>query len=178
MSETIVTNVTIGGSTWKTAKTAGELYKSSDAPSSTTVGKYDGYFYATRVYNAVYNDYAELFPCVEQIPAAHLAYSTEDGLVNAGKAKTAIGIVSDCYGHLLGGNGDPDDENFVPIAVAGRVPLEIDGDIEIGDLVAATSDGRGKKANRFTNKNKIIGKVVGADPRSRSDYKEVLVGGM
>lgn len=178
MSEVIVTNVTISNSTWKTDKTAGELYKSDDAPSSTNVGKYDGYFYATRVYNAVYNDYAELFPCAEQIPVGHLAYSNKDGLVCNGKPKTAIGIVSDCYGHLLGGNGNPDDENFVPIAVAGRVPLEIDGDIEIGDLVAATSNGRGKKANRFTNQNKIIGKVVGADPRGRSNYKEVLVGGM
>lgn len=178
MSETIVTNVTIGGSTWKTAKTAGELYKSSDAPSSTTVGKYDGYFYATRVYNAVYNDYAELFPCAEQIPVGHLAYSDKDGLVCNGKPKTAIGIVSDCYGHLLGGEGNPDDPNFVPIAVAGRVPLEIKGNIKIGDMVQATNNGLGKKAHRFTNRNKIIGKVVGSDPKGRNNYMEVLVGGM
>lgn len=167
-----------GDTTWKTTKTAGQFYKSDEAPSSTVVGKYDGYFYATRVYNAVYNDYAELFPCAKSISVGHLAYATEDGLTCAGKPKTAVGIVSDCYGHLLGGEGNPDDPNFVPIAVAGRVPLEIKGNIKIGDMVQATNNGLGKRAHRFTNRNKIIGKVVGFDPKGRNNYMEVLVGGM
>ena len=164
--------------TWKDVKTEGQFYKSDEAPSSTTVGKYDGYFYATRVYNAVYNDYAELFHCVRHVSVGHLAYATKEGVTCAGKPKTAIGIVSDCYGHLLGGEGDPDDPNFVPIAVAGRVPLEIKGNIEIGDMVQATKNGLGKRAYRFTNRNKIIGKVVGFDPKGRNNYMEVLVGGM
>lgn len=170
--------IPIPETTWKDVKTEGQFYKSDEAPSSTTVGKYDGYFYATRVYNAVYNDYAELFHCVRPISVGHLAYATKEGVTCAGKPKTAIGIVSDCYGHLLGGEGDPDDPNFVPIAVAGRVPLEIKGNIEIGDMVQATKNGLGKRAHRFTNRNKIIGKAVGFDPRGRNNYMEVLVGGM
>lgn len=163
---------------WKDVKTEGQFYKSDEAPSSTTIGKYDGYFYATRVYNAVYNDYAELFHCVRPVSVGHLAYATKEGVICAGKPKTAIGIVSDCYGHLLGGEGDPDDPNFVPIAVAGRVPLEIKGNIKIGDMVQATKNGLGKRAHRFTNRNKIIGKAVGFDPKGRNNYMEVLVGGM
>mgnify|MGYP002762018476 FL=1 len=170
--------IPIPETTWKDVKTEGQFYKSDEAPSSTTVGKYDGYFYATRVYNAVYNDYAELFHCVRPISVGHLAYATKEGVTCAGKPKTAIGIVSDCYGHLLGGEGDPDDPNFVPIAVAGRVPLEIKGNIEIGDMVQATKNGLGKRAHRFTNRNKIIGKAVGFDPKGRNNYMEVLVGGM
>ena len=166
-----------GDMTWKNVKTEGQFYKSGVAPSSTTVGKYDGYFYATRVYNAVYNDYAELFHCVRPVSVGHLAYATKEGVTCAGKPKTAIGIVSDCYGHLLGGEGNPDDPNFVPIAVSGRVPLEIKGNIEIGDMVQATKNGLGKRAHRFTNRNKIIGKVVGLDPKGRNNYMEVLVGG-
>lgn len=166
-----------GDTTWKNVKTEGQFYKSNEAPSSNTVGKYDGYFYATRVYNAVYNDYAELFHCVRPVSVGHLAYATKEGVTCAGKPKTAIGIVSDCYGHLLGGEGNPDDPNFVPIAVAGRVPLEIKGNIEIGDMVQATKNGLGKRAHRFTNRNKIIGKVVGSDPKGRDNYMEVLVGG-
>ena len=166
-----------GDTTWKNVKTEGQFYKSGEAPSSTTVGKYDGYFYATRVYNAVYNDYAELFHCVRPVSVGHLAYATKEGVTCAGKPKTAIGIVSDCYGHLLGGEGNPDDPNFVPIAVSGRVPLEIKGNIEIGDMVQATKNGLGKRAHRFTNRNKIIGKVVGLDPKGRNNYMEVLVGG-
>lgn len=164
--------------TWKDVKTEGQFYKSNEAPSSNVVGKYDGYFYATRVYNAVYNDYAELFHCIRPIPVGHLAYAAKEGVTCAGKPKTAIGIVSDCYGHLLGGEGNPDDPNFVPIAVAGRVPLEIKGNIEIGDMVQATKNGLGKRAHRFTNRNKIIGKVAGSDPKGRNNYMEVLVGGM
>lgn len=170
--------IPIPETTWKDVKTEGQFYKSDEAPSSTTVGKYDGYFYATRVYNAVYNDYAELFHCVRPVSVGHLAYATKEGVTCTGKSKTAIGIVSDCYGHLLGGEGNPDDPNFVPIAVAGRVPLEIKGNIEIGDMVQATKNGLGKKAHKFTNRNKIIGKVVGSDPKGRNNYMEVLVGGM
>lgn len=169
--------IPIPETTWKDVKTEGQFYKSDEAPSSTTVGKYDGYFYATRVYNAVYNDYAELFHCIRPVSVGHLAYATKKGVTCVGKPKTAIGIVSDCYGHLLGGEGDPDDPNFVPIAVAGRVPLEIKGNIEIGDMVQATNNGLGKRAHRFTNRNKIIGKVVGFDPKGRNNYMEVLVGG-
>ena len=130
-----------GDTTWKNVKTEGQFYKSDEAPSSTIVGKYDGYFYATRVYNAVYNDYAELFHCVRPVSVGHLAYATKEGVTCAGKPKTAIGIVSDCYGHLLGGEGNPDDPNFVPIAVSRRVPLEINGNIEIGDMIQFTNNG-------------------------------------
>ena len=57
------------------------------------------------------------------------------------------------------------------------MPLEIKGNIEIGDMVQATKNGLGKRAHRFTNRNKIIGKVVGSDPKGRNNYMEVLVGG-
>lgn len=168
-----------GDTTWYTTKTDGQLYKASDAPTGTTAGKYDGYFYATRIYNAVFIDYAEYFLKKEDIEVGHIAYATDNGAAANGKAKTCIGIVSDQYGHCLGGNGDEnDDENFVAIAVAGRVPLEIEGDISIGDIVKATSYGVGRKANKFTNRNKIVGKVVGLDPKGRSNYREVLVGGI
>ena len=164
-------------SIWKPSKTAGEFYKADDAPTATNVGKFDGYLYATRVYNAVYNDYAELFFCKEPIPVNHLAYITEEGCAKMGNPKLVIGIVSDCYGHLLGGNGNPDDPSYVPISLAGRVPLEIKGEVELGDLVAARSDGLGEKANDNTPRGQIVGKVVGKDPRNRKNYYEILVGG-
>lgn len=163
---------------WNTTKTDGQFYKAADAPTSTTAGKYDGYFYATRVYNAVYNDYAEFFPHVEQIETGHIAYATKDGVAAVGEPKTCVGIVSDQYGHILGGTGDGhDEENFTAIALAGRVPLQVEGKIEIGDLVAATNYGLGKKATNSTPRNEIVGKMIGFDPQGRDDYVEVLVGG-
>lgn len=165
-------------SVWKDVKTPGEFYKASDVPTSTDAGKYDGYFYATRVYNAVYNDYAEYFPTAEKVEVGRIAYITEDGVMPYGPPETCIGIVSDQYGHILGGNGDGhDDENFTAIALAGRVPLEIEGKINLGDMVEATDTGTGKKAKWFTPRNRIVGKVVGLDPRGRENYREVMVGG-
>jgi hypothetical protein len=47
-----------------TTKTAGAFYGGSTAPTDVTTRlNYAGYFYAARVYNAVYNDYAECFNC-------------------------------------------------------------------------------------------------------------------
>lgn len=173
-----ILSASTGDTTWYSTKTAGQFYKADDAPNSTNIGKYDGYFYATRVYNAVYIDYAEYYPKAENVDAGHIAYWSEDGAVSSGKPKTCIGIVSDRYGHCLGGTGDGhDDENYVAIAVAGRVPLEIEGKISIGDMVQATNNGKGKKANKFTNPNRIVGKVIGYDPDGRENYMEVLVGG-
>lgn len=160
---------------WQDHRVPGELYKSEEFPESTSIGKFDGYFYATKIYNAVYNDYAELFPCVEQIPAGQIAYTSPLGIQSTGQPKECIGIVSDQYGHLLGGNGNPDDENFVPVAVAGRVPLKIIGDIKFGDFVAANNDGTGRKAVLPNDYGCIIGKIVGNDPNNRIGYYEVLI---
>lgn len=174
-------SITVSGGdveVWKPMKTPGELYKADSAPTSTNVGKYDGYFYATRVYNAVYADYAEYFKHAEPIEVGHIAYASYDGVKSSGLPKTAVGIVSDRYGHILGGLGDGhDDENFTAVAVAGRVPLHIEGHVELGDLIAATDHGVGKLADNSTPRNEIVGKMVGRDPEGREDYVEVLVGG-
>ena len=166
-----------GDTTWYTTKTDGQLYKATAAPTGTTRGCYDGYFYATRVYNAVYIDYAEYFPKAEDIQVGHLAYAGIDGVKASGKPKAVVGIVSDQYGHILGGNGDgKDDENFAAIALAGRVPVEIECErVELGDLIAATDHGIGY-VNNDAPRNEVIGKVVGVDPQGRDNYVEVLVG--
>lgn len=162
---------------WYDERTPGQLYKSDEAPESLDIGKFDGCFYATRVYNAVWNDYAELMEAGEDIEAGHVAYIHEDGLVYAtGRPGQAIGIVSDCYGHLLGGNGDPDEDGFVAVSLAGRVPLEVRGEFQVGDYVYASHDGVGIR-NTFGLPG-CLGRCVGKDPKDREGYINVLVGGM
>lgn len=164
-----------GANVWKAEKTAGEFYKAAAAPTSTTVGKFDGYFYATRVYNAVWNDYAELFESSEDIEVGHIAYANDDGLVmSKGSPNRAIGVISDCWGHLIGGNGNPDSDDHVPIALSGRVPIEVRGEVNVGDMIAACDDGIGVKAS-FEDFGKIIGKCVGPDPKGRESYVNMLV---
>lgn len=163
---------------WKSAKAPGEFYKSDEAPDSDVVGKYDGYLYATRVYNAVWNDYAELFEAAEKIEVGHVAYAKEDGVVVAkGKPSCAVGVVSDRWGHLLGGNGDHNSEDYAAISLAGRVPVKVKGNVSVGDLIAASDDGIAKKAE-ISDFGCIIGKCVGVDPDGRDDFVLMLVGVM
>ena len=161
---------------WKTARTPGEFYKATDNPTSTEVGKFDGYLYATRVYNAVWNDYAELFEKGEDIEFDHLAYVKQDGKVySAGEPSNVVGIVTNNYGHLLGGDGDPNSEDYIPISLAGRVPIEVSEEINIGDMVAANKNGTCRKATK-EDFGCIVGKCVGSDPKNRENYVLVLVG--
>lgn len=161
---------------WKTTKTAGEFYKADDVPTSTDVGRFDGYLYATRVYNAVWNDYAELFEKGEDIEFDHLAYVKEDGKVySAGEPCNVVGIVTNNYGHLLGGDGDPNSENYIPISLAGRVPVEVSEEIKVGDMIAANKNGTCRKATK-EDFGCIVGKCVGSDPKNRENYVLVLVG--
>lgn len=160
---------------WYDERTPGQLYKSDEAPTSSDVGKFDGYLYATRVYNAVWNDYAELFEAGEDLEAGHIAYIHDDGLVYAsGTPWQAIGIVSDCYGHLLGGNGDPNDRGYAAVSLAGRVPLEVEGNHTVGDFVYPRRDGKGSCSDEQPI---CLGRCVGNDPKGREGYIYVLVGG-
>jgi hypothetical protein len=163
---------------WYDTKTDGEFYKATDAPSSATVGKYDGYFYATRVYNAVYNDYAELMKSDIRIEPGYVAYADDKGILhNTGDPCTAVGVVTDRWGYLLGGENAHDQDGYSAISLSGRVPVivESDADIQIGDMIAATSEGYGRKATR-DDFGCIIGKCVGPDPDGRKNYINMLVG--
>ena len=164
------------GVTWRAKKTAGEFYKGSDAPSSSAVGKFDGYLHATRVYNAVWNDYAELFECAEHIAPGRVAYVGDDGLVRAsGDPSRAVGVVSDRYGHLIGGDGDPEDGRYVAVALAGRVPVEVEGAASVGDMLAATGRGTARAACP-ADRGRVVGKLVGPDPDGRDGFANMLAG--
>ena len=162
---------------WHDTRTPGEFYKSTENPTSTEVGKYDGYLYATRVYNAVWNDYAELFEAKEKVETGFIAYASPEGVTKTGLPQCAVGVVSDRWGHLLGGDGKHDSENYVPISLAGRIPIKVNEKIKIGDMIAATSDGTGKKATS-EDFGCILGKCVGPDPDGREDFVYMLVGVM
>ena len=135
-----------------------------------------GYLHAERVYNAVWNDYAELFEKEdsEDIFEAGDIVAWEDiGVVKAQYQNHAVvGVVSDSYGHLLGGTGDEEDDNkrFVPVGLAGRVKVKVTGKVEKGDLIAAYHDGIGIANNR-ADPRLIVGKAL----ESSDDYDVKLV---
>lgn len=74
--------------------------------------------WAKRVFNAVFNDYAECRSTIDLTPG-HVVIDQDDGSLACSSKRLQPGaqVISDTYGHLMGGT----DKAKTPIAVAGRV---------------------------------------------------------
>lgn len=85
---------------------------------NTTAITATGYITATRVYNAVFNDYAECRTTINLAPG-HVIVDQDDGSLVCSTARLQPGaqVISDTFGHLMGET----DTAKTPIAVAGRV---------------------------------------------------------
>lgn len=129
-----------------TTRLAGTLYGGTTVPSAATRLNYDGYLYATRVYNAVYNDYAEYYERGEQgLEEGDVISLLKDGeLESYGKSQCAydtcvVGVFSDSYAQCIGGDGAGDDDRkYVPVGKAGRVMVKVTGKVEKGDLLVSS----------------------------------------
>lgn len=94
-----------------------------------------GVLTCTKVVNSVYNDYAELFPKGEETEPGDLIVldlnSKEEKYVKSNENNyRVVGVHSDEYGHLLGGDDTTLEENlkhYIPIALAGRVRVKFFG---------------------------------------------------
>ena len=102
---------------------------------------------ARRVYNAVYNDLVEFMKKedrTENIEPGDIVYFNDNGNVTKEVNMYSVaGIVSseDTYGLVLGGDGLEDDEK-VPVALAGRVYLKVENtDIQVGDILGIDNIG-------------------------------------
>jgi hypothetical protein len=132
---------------------------------------------ANRVYNAVYNDYAELYErddIHEQIEPGDVIELNPDTLKYRKCKNTlsglVVGVCSDSYGHLLGGDKDCTlEENlykYIPIGIAGRVYVKVSSDlVKPGDLLVSDGNGYATSINNIKNPNidfkgKIIGKCL------------------
>ena len=86
--------------------------------SNSNVYTQSGYLYAKRVYNAVFNDYAECRKTID-LEAGRVIQDNDDGSLSCTSQRLIPGchIISDTYGNLMGET----DDCKTPIAVAGRV---------------------------------------------------------
>ena len=121
-----------------------------------------------KVYNAVWNDYAEWFEKAdldETFEPGDVCVWTGTGVTKSNSAEdwNVVGVVSDTYGHIIGGEEleDMEDNNkkFVPIALVGRVRVKVIGRVYMGDTIVSYSDGVGY-ADNHTTPNAIIGKAL------------------
>lgn len=104
---------------------------------------------ASRVYNAVYNDYAEYFPRGEETEPGDLIAldlsSKEELYVRARKGLPVVGVHSNEYGHIIGGERDSKEDNlsfeeynlkhFIPVGLCGRCRVKTVGKILKGQKI-------------------------------------------
>jgi len=133
---------------------------------------------ASKVFNAVYNDYAELYEKdnIDEVikPGDVIEINPETGKYRKSiifNSKYVVGVCSNTYGHLIGGKAEyTEEENlkyYIPIGLCGRVYVKVNNRfkdiINIGDLLV--SDGHGKVSPEYTvdnrcSKSHIIGKAL------------------
>ena len=128
-----------------------------------------------------WNDYAELRDLVGEAQPGMVVCDNGDGSVSLSKEKLqpCAHVVSDTYGHLI---GDRDKGSTIPVAVAGRVLVNIYNtisDLEIGDCICAGRNGLGEKMTRqeiINYPDRIIGTVCEI-PVGKVKYGDVDIKG-
>ena len=109
---------------------------------------FPGVLTASRVVNAQYNDYAEFFERGEETEAGDIIAldlsSDEERYVKATpKNKVIVGIHSDEYAHIIGGEKgktlEENLKNFIPVALAGRVHVKVSGVVYKGDRIVISN---------------------------------------
>ena len=129
---------------YSASSTNGKFDKTTSAPTGTTRLNYSGYFYPTKTFNAVYNDYAEYFLKDEEIEAGDVICKNPNGngYIKSRYAydNLVVGIYSDDFAQCIGGEGSENDSiKFAPVGMAGRVRVKVTGKVKIGDLLVASS---------------------------------------
>lgn len=104
-------------------------------------------FSASKVYNAIWNDYAELFERGSKTEPGDIVMldidsDKEQYCIAKRNSGPVIGVHSDTYAHLIGGEKVPDGQDtdhyaynapkFIPIGLAGRVNVKVTGNVKKG----------------------------------------------
>ncbi|MDO4589632.1 MAG: hypothetical protein Q4B33_07175, partial [Fusobacterium sp.] len=102
---------------------------------------------ANRVYNAVWNDYAEFFERGEETEVGDIiALDCSSDKEQYVKASTdnfvVVGVHSDSFAHLIGGKNTSFEENlneFIPVGLAGRVKCKVIGKVYKGQYIGLSN---------------------------------------
>ena len=132
------------GSSNNRISTAGDVYMNT----LTCRGDITG----NKTYHPIYNDYAELFPRGEETePGDIIALdldSEEERYIKATRKSMVVGVHSDEYGMLIGGDAPPDGvdcleyniKNFIPVGLVGRCRIKVIGPVKKGDYIIPSDE--------------------------------------
>ena len=149
---------------------SGTLQYNQSSPAGTTVLGYNGNFYASKIFNAVYNDLAEfMFKSItSKATAGDVLVATEDGVKESYTRAdpSVVGVFSDSYGIAL---YQIEEEKKHPVGMTGTVKVKVKGIVKIGDVLVSYKNGYAVKANLFEKLFKrdcLIGKVISSEKDS------------
>ena len=146
-------------------------------------------FTADKVMNAVYNDYAEYFERGEVTEPGDIISLDEDSskeiyIKSSKNSKVVVGVHSDSYGHIVGGEVPPDDcdfedyniNRFIPVALSGRVYVKVVGNVSKGDLIIPSDlKGVGEAVSRKFIYDSLSVVGVALDDKRTSDVGKVKI---
>jgi hypothetical protein len=154
--------------------TSGCFDRTTTSPSATERLNFGGYFYATRNYNAVYNDFADFWQAaadVDPVPGKCYSFNPKGFCVVASGPKHFAGICSDTYGTAVGSaNGN------LPLSVAGFVLAFVDIPYPAGTHLVPDRDGNLTKGSFFQRLfGQTVAKYVRPEPRSHFKLGDQLI---
>lgn len=117
---------------------------------------------ANRVYNAVYNDLAEGYVPGEELKPGDIVEMREDGKVYKCSllSKTVVGVVSDEYAQCFGASEkELKTGEKIPVGLIGKVHVNVDGPIQLGDYVISYFNGNGA-ASKGKCDTGVVGKAL------------------
>ena len=145
---------------------------------------------AAKVYNAVYNDYAEFFPRGENTERGDIIAcdetSTREQYVKAtDKSLCVVGVHSEEFAQIIGGlqveegKGvmETNIRQFIPVAMAGRVHVKYFGKAIVGTKVVPSEiPGVGRAWQEGDPLDHVVGRIVEPDTRQDVRLVKILVG--
>ena len=144
----------------------------------------EGTITGNKVYNAVWNDYAEFFPKGEEtevgdIIALDETSKKEQYIKATNKSKLIVGVHSDTYGHIIGGEGSIEDsmKTHIPVGLTGRVYVNFIGNSILGEAVVPSNiPGVGTLFDKTINSDKqIIGYIVEDDNVCSTSLRKIKI---
>lgn len=124
----------------------GTLYRGDTVPTGTMTLKYSGYLTATRVYGSYFSDYAEYFNVSNDcLDGDVVELDMESALPNRYRrcerdmSPYVVGVVSSSHFICI---GRQEHASNTPIALAGKVYINLEGDCKRGDFLVSAGDGK------------------------------------
>jgi hypothetical protein len=157
----------------------GNFHYSDTDPTGTQRLNYEGWFYATKVFNPVFGDIAEFIekdPDDLSLPGMVLVQS-DKGLRHSYKRadRCAIGVYSDSFGYALACR---DQYRKYPVGLSGVIKVLIKTPVVIGDFLVSDEDGYATAATKSDweyNPHAIIGKALENHTNYQSTRIKMLI---